>query len=180
MEFNELHTERLTLKTITPEVLDYVYLHFTDWQLMEFFGYTAPEALEKERYRHTNGLTTFNKTILYFTLTDNTTGKVIGFCGYHTWYTDHNRAEMFYGLHNDAYKQQGIMTEALNIIIPYGFNQMNLHRIEAMTATYNRASISTLLKFGFVQEGVLREHYLVDGVMEDSLVFSLLKQEFGL
>jgi len=72
------------------------------------------------------------------------------------------------------------MTEVLSTIIPYGFNQMNLHRIEAMTATYNMASIKTLLKFGFVQEGVLREHYLVDGVMEDSLMFSLLKRKFVL
>jgi len=180
LQFLQLNTERLTLTLITPEVLDYVFAQFADWQIMEFLGLDSGKALEKERYRHTNGLATFNKTILYFTLADNTTGKVIGFCGYHTWYTDHNRAEMFYGLHNDAYKQQGIMTEALSTIIPYGFNQMNLHRIEAMTATDNMASINTLLKFGFIKEGVLREHYLVDGVMEDSLMFSLLKSEFGL
>lgn len=180
MQFLKLHTERLVLTLINPEVLDFVFANYADWQLMEFFGYTANEALEKERYRHTNGLTTFNKKILYFTLTDNSTGKVIGICGYHTWYTDHNRAEMFYGLHNDAYKRQGIMTEALNTVIPYGFNTMNLHRIEAMTATDNIASINTLLKFGFVKEGVLREHYLVNGVMEDSLMFSLLKKEYPL
>jgi len=156
LQFPKLHTERLTLKLITPETLDYIYAHFPDWQLIEFLGLDSEEALERERYKHTKGLTTFNKTLLYFTLTDNTTGKVIGFCGYHTWYTDHNRAEMFYGLHNNAYKQQGIMTEALNTIIPYGFNDMNLHRIESMTATDNVASINTLLKFGFVQEGVLR------------------------
>jgi [ribosomal protein S5]-alanine N-acetyltransferase len=180
LQFVQLHTDRLTLTLVTPKVLDYIFAQYTDAQLMAFFGYITTESLEKERYRHTNGLATFNKTILYFTLADNTTGKVIGFCGYHTWYTDHNRAEMFYGLHNDAYKQQGIMTEALSTIIPYGFNTMNLHRIEAMTATDNMASINTLLKFGFVKEGVLREHYLVNGVMEDSVMFSLLKREFKL
>ncbi|WP_116789364.1 GNAT family N-acetyltransferase [Flavobacterium psychrotrophum] len=179
MQFTKLHTTRLVLTLVTQKVLDYVYAQYTDAQLMEFFG-LASEALEQERYKHTNGLCTFNKTILYFTLTDKNTGKVIGYCGYHTWYTDHNRAEIFYGLHNDAYKQQGIITEALNTIIPYGFNEMKLHRIEAMTATYNIASNKTLTKFGFIQEGVLREHYLVDGVMEDSLMFSLLKHEYTL
>jgi ribosomal-protein-alanine N-acetyltransferase len=147
---------------------------------MDFLGLDTTAALERERYKHSHGLSTFNKTLLYFTLADSSTGKIIGYCGYHTWYTDHNRAEIFYGLHNEAHKQQGIMSEALNTIIPYGFNEMNLHRIEAMTATYNNASIKTLSKFGFVQEGVLREHYLVDGIMEDSLMFSLLKHEYTL
>jgi len=153
LQFPPLHTERLTLTLITPETLGYIFTHFSDAQLMEFLGLDSDKALERERYKHTNGLTTFNKKLLYFTLADNSTGKVIGYCGYHTWYTDHYRAEIFYGLHNDAYKQQGIMTEALSTVIPYGFNEMNLHRIEAMTATYNMASIRTLLKFGFVQKG---------------------------
>lgn len=178
MVLPELHTQRLILKTINSEILEYVYTHFPDWQIMEFLGLSTIDVLNKEKEKYSKGLTTFNRTFLYFIISDRLTNKVIGWCGYHTWYTQHDRAELGYGLYNDDYKQKGIMTEALKTILNYGFNNMKLHRVEAMTATYNTASIKTLAKFGFIEEGVLREHYLVDGVMEDSLIFSLLKHEY--
>ncbi|MXN91625.1 GNAT family N-acetyltransferase [Flavobacterium sp. Sd200] len=178
MTIPEIHTERLTLKTVNPEVLDHVYAHFSDWEIMDFLGLPTIDALTKEKNKYNKGLTTFNKSFLYFTITDNATGKVIGWCGYHTWYTQHNRAEIGYGLYCSDYMQKGIMSEAVKAVLDYGFNNMNLHRVEAMTATYNTASIKTLAKFGFIQEGVLRQHYLVEGIMEDSLMFSLLKHEY--
>lgn len=146
---------------------------------MSFLGLNT-EALAKEKAKYAVGLVTFNKSYLYHTIIERKSGNIIGWCGYHTWYTQHNRAEIGYGLYSDDYKRQGIMTEALNAILAFGFSNMNLHRIEAMTASYNTASINTLLKFGFTQEGILREHYLVGDKMEDSLMFSLLKHEFAL
>ena len=55
---------------------------------------------------------------------------------------------------------------------------MNLHRIEALAASYNIPSLKLLDKMNFKKEGVLREHYSVNDRMEDSVVFSLLKSEF--
>lgn len=55
----------------------------------------------------------------------------IGWCGYHTWYIDHRRAEIGYAIRSDEYKAQGIMTEVMNAVLRYGFEVMNLHRIEA-------------------------------------------------
>jgi len=146
---------------------------------MEFLGLPTIDVLDAEKEKYRKGLSTFNRTFFYFIIAERESNKVIGWCGYHTWYIQHNRAELGYGLFSDDYKQQGIMTEALKTILDYGFNILGLHRVEAMTALYNTASNKTLAKFGFVQEGVLREHYLVDGVMEDSLIFSLLKHEYG-
>ncbi len=70
------------------------------------------------------------------------------------------------------------MTEALKPIIAYGFGEMNLHRIEALTATYNVPSQKLLENNDFVKEGLLREHYMVDGKAENSVIFSLLKSEY--
>ncbi|MFL9845947.1 GNAT family N-acetyltransferase [Flavobacterium rhizosphaerae] len=179
MRFDELYTERLILRIITPEVLDYAYNYLSDWQVMELMGFSSEAVLQREKEKYNKGLTTFNKSFLYFILTDRADQKVIGWCGYHTWYIDHNRAELGYGLYYDDYKQHGLMSEALKEILVYGFRVMALHRIEAFTATNNTASIKTLQKFGFRQEATLREHYLVNGKMEDSLLFSLLKIEFN-
>ena len=178
MEFEYIETDRLKLRKITPDVMEYVYGILTDDELMAFFGITTPEVLEKEKQKFRNGLTTFNRSYLNFVIIEKQTDAVLGACGYHTWYVEHNRAEIGYGLYDDSHKQKGYMSEAVTAMLTYGFNDMKLHRIEAMTADYNTASIRILEKSGFVYEGRLREHYNVNGKMEDSVLFGLLKKDF--
>lgn len=177
MTFEILTTERLLLRKTTEEVFEFVYDNYSDEELIEFLGVADLNQLEIERGKFKNGFSTFNKTFLYFHILDKTTEKIIGWCGYHTWYLDHNRAEIGYGLFSENYKNTGIMTEAMKAVLDYGFDQMHLHRVEAMIATYNVPSLKLVEKFGFTKEGILREHYSVNGKMEDSVVFSLLKQE---
>lgn len=178
MTFEILTTERLKLRKLTPETYQFVYDAYSDEALIQFLGVADAEQLEKERTKFKKGLSIHNKTFLYFQLLDGTTEKIIGWCGYHTWYLDHNRAEIGYGLFSEEYKNTGIMTEAMTAILDYGFNSMKLHRVEAMIATYNVPSLKLAEKFGFTQEGILREHYSVEGKMENSVVFSLLKHEY--
>jgi [ribosomal protein S5]-alanine N-acetyltransferase len=177
MEINSIETPRFTLRIVTPEVHNHAMENFSDNELMDFFGLDE-KGLEKQKSQQAGGLTTFNKSFVNFYPIDKYTGKVIGWCGYHTWYTDHDRAEIGYYLNADEHKRKGYMTEILRAVLYYGFSQMNLHRVEALTATYNTASIKTLEKFGFTYEGLLREHYLVDGKHEDSPIYSLLRHEF--
>jgi [ribosomal protein S5]-alanine N-acetyltransferase len=115
---------------------------------------------------------------LFFQLFDINSKKIIGWCGYHTWYIKHLRGEIGYELYDVSFKRQGYMSEALEVIIDYGFNTMHLNQIEAFVAVDNVASLKTLHKFQFVQEGHLREHYSHEDKPEDSLVFYLLKRDF--
>lgn len=176
--FEIITTERLLLRKLSPETFDFIYQNYSDDELIVFLGLTKPEALviEKEKYR--KGLATFNKTYLYFQLLDKTNEKIIGWCGYHTWYLDHNRAEIGYGLFDDNFKQKGLMSEAMKAILHYGFGSMKLHRVEAFIGKENEASLNLVKKFGFTYEGHLREHYFTNNQMEDSLVFGLLKHEY--
>lgn len=178
MTIEEIFTLRLKLRKLTPETYTYIYNTLDDAALLEFLGLPDEEALQKEKDKYIKGLATYNRTFVIFQLIDKATGKIMGECGYHTWVPQHSRAEIFYKLTDDVDKKKGFMTEALVAVIGYGFNQMGLHRIEALTALYNNASLRLIEKFGFKKEGVLREHYNVDGKMEDSVMFSLLKHEY--
>jgi ribosomal-protein-alanine N-acetyltransferase len=178
LPFETLSTERLLLRKLTPEIFDYIYAHYSDAELMAFLGTANEAALAIEKEKHRKGLSTHNKSFCYFQILDKDTQKIIGWGGYHTWYLDHNRAEIGYGLFDDAYKQKGIMSEALKALLDYGFEQMKLHRVEALIGKDNVASLSLVQKFGFTQEGLLREHYFTNNTMEDSVVFGLLKQEY--
>ena len=178
MQFEFLQTDRLLLRKITPNVHRYVHTHFSDADIRSFFALTTDKAYEREMKMFNGGLTTFNKSFLWFHLLDKTTNTHIGWCGYHTWYTDHARAEIGYGLYDDNYKNKGLMTEALRAVLQYGFGEMKLNRVEALLADYNIPSVKLVEKFGFKREGVMRGHYFVDGTAEDSVVYGLLESEY--
>lgn len=178
MQFEIIETSRLLLRKVTPDVYTYVFDQYDDEQLQAFFGFQAPGDVEKELNRFRKGLTTFNKTFVNFHLLDKTSGRNIGACGFHTWYTDHARAEIGYALTDEMLRQQGLMGEALAAVIAYGFDTMQLNRIEALIGPDNVASQQLVKKLHFREEGRLRQHYFKNNRHEDSLVFALLQSEY--
>ena len=118
------------------------------------------------------------KSFLYFHLLEKHTNSVIGWCGYHTWFTQHRRAEIGYVLNDDSNKGKGYMKEALPAVLKYGFEKMDLHRIEALVAPGNIPSLKLLQHTGFTHEGLLRQHYMKNSLLEDSAIFSLLCHEY--
>lgn len=71
------------------------------------------------------------------------------------------------------------MSEVLNTVLHYGFETMQLRRVEAFISPDNMASLNTVKKFGFTREGQLRSHYVKGEQIEDSVVFSLLRGEYN-
>ena len=177
-KYNIIETERLLLRELNPEAYGKLLASNNDQEIKSFFGFTTEEQLQEEKNRFAKGLTTFNKSFKFFFIVEKQSNKTIGWCGYHTWYVTHNRAEIGYMLNSDEYMGKGYMTEVLKAVIDYGFNKMNLHRIEAFVGPDNTPSLKLMDSFGFIKEGVLREHYFKNNKMEDSVVFSLLRREY--
>ncbi len=69
---------------------------------------------------------------------------------------------------------------ALEAIISYGFNRLNLYRLEAEVIENNTPSIRLMKKAGFTEEGRLREAKFVNGSYHDLLRFGLLRREFDI
>lgn len=172
-----LETVRLQLRLMNPDVYRRLFAEHPDETIKAFMGLPSDEALATERERYKNGITTFNKSFSYFFLVEKVSDTVLGWCGFHTWYTNHNRAELGYQLNEETSKNKGYMSEALPLIIRYGFETMNLHRIEAMIGPGNVPSLKLVRKFGFKEEGLMRAHYLKDGVYQDSIIFSLIRTD---
>lgn len=177
MHFDIIETERLYLQKVTAAQYTDLLLHGSDEILEKQLGIPAQEH-EKYRDRARKGLTTHNRSLLLFQLIDKKSSSFVGSCGYHTWYTDHARAEIGYSLDGEKVKRQGIMTEALGPVLDYGFREMQLNRIEAFIGPENIPSLKLVRKFGFTEEGLLRSHYCKNGIFEDSVVFSLLRDQY--
>lgn len=177
---NIIETSRLQLHKVTPEIYEELFRTKEEQELKDFLGITTDAAWQTELQKQEQGLTKYRISFLSFYIKEKASGKTIGSCGFHTWYLPHSRAEIGYAITDESRKQQGFMKEALLAVIQYGFEEMQINRIEAFIGPGNIASIKLVQAMGFKKEGLLREHYCKDGDIQDSLVFGLLRKEFEL
>lgn len=173
---NQLQTDHLILNIATAETMEQLFEQCTNTEIARFMGITLEE-VPNEREKHKQGLTKYDQSFVHFFISEIGNNQVIGWAGYHIWNTKHHWAEVGYKLFDDRHKRKGWMTEALRVIIPYGFQVMELRRIEARVGQDNTASLRLLEKFGFQEEGVLRQNYLVNDTFENSIVFGLLRED---
>ncbi|MGK4568311.1 GNAT family N-acetyltransferase [Flavobacterium sp. 3HN19-14] len=173
----ELTTSRLLLKSITPDLIKEIFRHQSEKGIIAFFE-TDADGYDRLKSMYEKGMETHRLSLFYFLIHDKISGKVIGECGFHSWNKTHDRAELFYNLKNDSDKKKGLMTEALEAVLDFGFNELQLHRIEALIAAYNIPSVKLVQRYGFTKEGTMREDYIVDGKYENSECYSLLKWEW--
>lgn len=176
--FETHHTKNYTLLQLTAENYQAFLKVASDQEIMNLIG-LSEDQMATERKKGEFGFRTHNKSYLVFLIVDPKTAKTIGFCGFHVWYLEHNRAEIGYGLYCDQYKGKGVMSEVIASVMAYGFNEMGLERIEAFIGPENQASLNLVEKFNFQREGHLRKHYFTNDELEDSVVYSLLKTEYA-
>lgn len=172
-----LHTDRLALHALTPQVIHELFRQHSEAAIKAYLS-VEEQGFNLYKNMHEQGMETFRLSQLPFLLIEKATGMAIGECGFHTWNRTHHKAEVFYALRHDKHKRKGYVSEALPVVLRYGFEDMNLHRISAMVASNNIPSLRLLHKNGFQFEGTLREDYLVNGVFESSEGYALVRGEW--
>ena len=80
---------------------------------------------------------------------------------------------------NKCYRNLGYMTEAVEVMLDYGFNELSLDLIMVCHHEKNIASQKVIRKFPFKYEGTLRMYRkLCDGTIVDGVMYSMKKEEF--
>lgn len=74
--------------------------------------------------------------------------------------------------------RRGLMTAALAAIKPFCFEELRLHRIEAACIPTNQASLATLRRAGFREEGLARGYLRINGEWQDHTLFALLAEDW--
>lgn len=166
----KLETERLQLKEINESHVDDILKIRSNEVINQFVQRKSPknnyDALQfiltiKER--------TQNNQSFYWGISLKDQSNLIGTICLYNFSEGRKVAEVGYELLPD-YHRQGIMSEALNTVVNFAFNELHLHEILAMTHQANENSKGLLLKHDFVlEEG--RE----DEDFPENLVFSLKK-----
>ena len=105
-------------------------------------------------------------------------GRWVGSMGFHTIKLNHQWAEIGYWIDGD-YVGKGIMTECVKAMIRYGFNELNLHRIQIRCDSVNVKSKAIPERLGFRLEGVVREDHKKGDSFSDGLIYGILRNEWA-
>lgn len=73
------------------------------------------------------------------------------------------------------YAGRGFMTAAVRALIPFAFDTLRLHRLEAACIPTNAGSIRLLEKTGFTREGYAREYLCINSIWQDHVLFGRLR-----
>ena len=176
--FPELETERLRLRQVEKSDVEQLYEMLRDPEVAKFEYFypvtSKAESLEFiERYKTELAV---NEEITWGLILKET-NQLIGTCCLGDFNEGARRAEIGYDITQGQWGK-GYATEAVQAVMDFGFNQINLNRIEATITPGNHASVKVLKKLNFIQEGILRERDLIKGKLEDGIIMSMLKRDY--
>ncbi len=77
----------------------------------------------------------------------------------------------------EPYAGRGMMLDALRLVIPYAFEGLRLHRLEAACIPDNNRSVGLLEKAGFQREGLLKSYLRINGTWRDHYLYALVAEE---
>lgn len=136
--------------------------HKTLWQSRQF--------LRQARRQYRKGLPASFAIVL------RDSGRMIGTIGFMWVNPEHGSAEVGYSLNRD-YWNQGLTTEALRAVVAFGFDVLQLHRIEAQHDTENPASGRVMAHVGMRYEGTLRQRLRNKGRYVDVALYAILRND---
>jgi RimJ/RimL family protein N-acetyltransferase len=109
---------------------------------------------------------------------DNKTNELIGNCGYVDIDNLNQTAEVGIFIGNKNYWNRGYGSEALTLLLDYGFKALNLHNIWLRTFSFNERAIKAYEKVGLKIIGQRRESILRGKERHDTILMEILYDEF--
>jgi len=173
-----LDAGRVRLRWLTDADVKVLFAIFGDPEVTRYWGFAvlpdlaAADALLADVHRGFRAGTLFQWGV------EAAGGPLVGTCTLAGLDRANRRAELGFAL-GRAHWGRGYMASALPAVLEFAFTKLGLGRLVADTDPRNVASIRALERLGFRREGVLREHYLIQGEPQDAVVYGLLRTEWA-
>ena len=174
----KIEATRITLRRISIADVDALFEVFSNTEVMRYWS-TPPLADRDAAVALVNEIhDSFERQLmLKWAVAKRADDSLIGTTTLYNLDFSNRRAELGYAL-GRAHWGQGYMQEALQALLGYAFETLDLRRLEADVDPRNQASIQTLERLGFQQEGLLRERWEVAGEIQDAFFYGLLRSEW--
>ncbi|MEW5760632.1 MAG: GNAT family protein [Candidatus Thermoplasmatota archaeon] len=174
----KLETKRLILRKMTLDDAKDLFEYASDPDVAKYVSWDYHKSIEDSINFIKSVIQKYEKKeVSEWGIIYKGDGKFIGTCGYVWWVPAHDRAEIAFAL-SKKYWNKGLITEAVEEVIKFGFEKMMLNKIMASCMIENIASRRVLEKVGMTFEGILREHIFARGSYHDLKVYSILRKEY--
>ncbi|HAS79648.1 MAG TPA: N-acetyltransferase [Fusobacteriaceae bacterium] len=103
--------------------------------------------------------------------------RYIGGCGINSIDWKNSKVVIGIFIGDKEYWSKGYGSDAINILVKFIFDEMNINKIALNVYSFNERAIKCYEKCGFKREGVLREELFRQGRYHDEILMSILKSE---
>ncbi|SDF56949.1 GNAT family N-acetyltransferase [Epilithonimonas hungarica] len=175
-----LKTERLNLRPVSENDLENVYQLQRLEETAQYNTSKIPENINETKITVGDWIRENNKERtkkFTFAIDLVSNGKFIGLIGINLGKEHYRNAEVWFQL-DYRFWNQGFATESLRKIIEFGFEELNLHRIEAGCAVDNIGSYSVLEKVGMLREAHTRKLLPLKSGWSDNYGYAILETDF--
>ncbi|WP_026693526.1 GNAT family N-acetyltransferase [Peribacillus kribbensis] len=176
--FIELESERLLLAEVKEHHSKRLYEIFSNEEVTRYYGMDTFTSIENAVNLIHSFQRMFNeKRSIRWGLILKENNELIGTAGFNNLQTWNKRAEIGYELDPD-YWGKGLAAEAVEELLRYGYEDLGLYRIGAVTYPDNAASQRLLERHAFQKEGLLRGYIFQNGRSHDANIYSILKEDW--
>ncbi|MBR4626580.1 MAG: GNAT family N-acetyltransferase [Ruminococcus sp.] len=174
-----IQTERLILRRFEYSDCDAVFRNWaSDEKVQSLYSepvYPTREAVMGLLDKYIGG---YEKPDYYrWAVIDRENGECVGQIAYFLVDNKNHFAEIEYCI-GAQYQCRGYATEATKAVIAFGFDKINLHKVQICTKTVNAPSKRVIEKCGFTYEGTLRDYFYWNDQYVGRLYFSILREEY--
>jgi [ribosomal protein S5]-alanine N-acetyltransferase len=175
-----LETKRLKLRKIILDDVEDMYSYCSNEEVPKYASWNAHNSLKETKETIERVINQWeNRKLVHWGIEYKENRKLIGTIEFVTLDTQHKVAEIGYAV-SQEYWGKGIATEAANEVIKFGFNNINLVRIQARCYLENIGSARVMEKAKMSFKGVIRKGLFVKGKHQDLKMYSILSDEYYL
>ncbi|HDP98985.1 MAG TPA: N-acetyltransferase [bacterium] len=117
---------------------------------------------------------------IMFSVRKENNQQLLGCCGlvYINWIHRHADLSLYIGWNNSYIDDKGYADESCRLLLNYAFNELSLNKVWTEIYEFDGKKKQLYNKFKFQQDGLLRQNYYYDGKWWDSLILSILAEDY--
>ena len=175
-----LQGEKVVLRPVMRSDIEHFLKWFNDPEVTQYLSMYLPmtEMAEEKFIEDLGSAATGTRVMFVIETIEDNNNKPIGSIGLSNIHPKNHNAVFGIAIGEKDYWSKGYGTEAARLIIGYGFEQLNLHRINSFAISFNERSLRLHLRVGFKEEGRQREAVFKNGDYHDHVMFGLLRNEW--
>jgi diamine N-acetyltransferase len=174
-----LKGKNIYIRALEPNDLEFVYAMENDETIWEVSNTQTPYSrFLVKQYLENAQQDIYEAKQLRLAICQDQDFPALGLIDLFDFDPKNNRAGVGIVIQENENRKQNIGSEALELLIRYSFQHLNLHQLYANIGTENSASIALFTKFGFQKIGTKKDWTLINGVYKDEAVFQLINNKF--